>query len=242
MRLQLLLAVSAGVASAWSFGDLAMSRFSQRRAMQSPQMTTALDNRLTLEAPKLPKQATTRWQVHKFGGASLATADLYVQCSDLLRDESARGAADGGSYAPTMAIVSAKGGVTDKLIKVVNAAMEDIEDAKSLLRTVADEQIEVVRQIASDDDTASVEAAIRADEDDILMVIRWVAPRLRHGKWGAAQEATQPRAGPPRRPRAECSRADALAASARADRWRSSRPSPRRRWSWSPATERCGPP
>ena len=57
-----------------------------------------------------------------------------------------RGAADGGSYAPTMAIVSAKGGVTDKLIKVVNAAMEDIEDAKSLLRTVADEQIEVVRR------------------------------------------------------------------------------------------------
>ena len=52
------------------------------------------------------------WEVHKFGGASLATADLYKECSDLLISESKRSIEDLGTCTPTMAIVSAKGGVT----------------------------------------------------------------------------------------------------------------------------------
>lgn len=124
--------------------------------------------------PELPEKAP-KWEVHKFGGASLATGDLYIQCSDLLRDESAKAAADGNAYTPTMAIVSAKGGVTDKLIAVVNAARDDIEESTRLLRIVADEQIDVARQIASADAADSVEKTIRADEQDILMVIRSVS-------------------------------------------------------------------
>ena len=65
------------------------------------------------------KVATLPWEVHKFGGASLATAELYIQCAELLVEESRRPLADIGSCAPTMAIVSAKGGVTDKLVEVV---------------------------------------------------------------------------------------------------------------------------
>ncbi|KAL3923640.1 MAG: hypothetical protein SGPRY_004155, partial [Prymnesium sp.] len=132
---------------------------------------SALSAKPELLTPSLPAE-TPPWEVHKFGGASLATAALYVQCSDLLKAESASSVGEGGRYKPTMAIVSAKGGVTDKLIAVVSAARDDIEEAERLLRVVANEQIEVTREIASEEVAARVEAAVRADEKDILMVIR----------------------------------------------------------------------
>ena len=37
-----------------------------------------------------PSSSKAMWEVHKFGGASLATADLYKECSDLLISESKR--------------------------------------------------------------------------------------------------------------------------------------------------------
>ena len=43
-----------------------------------------------LRPPPRPPSALADWEVHKFGGASLATAELYMQCSDLLIDESRR--------------------------------------------------------------------------------------------------------------------------------------------------------
>jgi len=71
-----------------------------------------------------------------------------------------------------MAIVSAKGGVTDKLIQVVKASLEDMDAAKELLRTIADEQMEVVRKISSPEQSAIVEKLIQADQADILNVVR----------------------------------------------------------------------
>ena len=68
-----------------------------------------------VELAKPAPTATKPWEVHKFGGASLATAALYKECSDLLITEANR------EGAPTMAIVSAKGGVTDRLVEVVSA-------------------------------------------------------------------------------------------------------------------------
>jgi aspartokinase len=55
--------------------------------------------------------------VHKFGGASLATAGLYRTVGDLLIQE-AKGRGDTSGMVPTMAIVSARGGMTDLLVKV----------------------------------------------------------------------------------------------------------------------------
>ena len=146
--IRVVLALSVASAAAWSLGDLAVlkHRQPQRTAALAPQMV-GTTNQMTIATPKLPTGVSARWQVHKFGGASLATGELYIQCSDLLRAESAKGAVNGGSHIPTMAIVSAKGGVTDKLIKVVNAAKTDIEEAKVLLNAVAMEQIEVTRQV-----------------------------------------------------------------------------------------------
>merc|ERR1719487_3002441 len=80
-----------------------------------------------------------------------------------------------GSCAPTMAIVSAKGGVTDRLIAVVQAARTDMGEAEALLNAVATEQLEVVRELATDTIYAEVEQRIKADQEDIINVVRAVS-------------------------------------------------------------------
>jgi hypothetical protein len=150
-------------------GAACASRPAVARMVMTPAAGKAEEQLVQQWVPPVP------WEVHKFGGASLATADLYKECSDLLVDESRKGLARDGSWAPTMVIVSAKGGVTDKLIAVVNAARSDMAESARLLRIVADEQVEVVRAIADADVAAEVEARIRADEEDILMVVRAVS-------------------------------------------------------------------
>jgi len=59
-----------------------------------------------------PKGSRNSWEVHKFGGASLATAELYRTVGDLLLQEAA---GRGNGSIPTMAVVSARGGMTDLL-------------------------------------------------------------------------------------------------------------------------------
>lgn len=119
----------------------------------------------TVVAPAAPAKKMHDWEVHKFGGASLATAALYVQCSDLLISESKR---DPDKATPTMAVVSAKGGVTDRLIAVVNAALHDgIDEASRLLQVVTSEQIEVIQAISTPEVASQVAATIRADEEDM---------------------------------------------------------------------------
>ncbi|KAL1519090.1 hypothetical protein AB1Y20_003357 [Prymnesium parvum] len=146
----------------------------QARAHRASPRLAAVSDKVEVLPPVLPTKVP-QWEVHKFGGASLATAELYIQCSELLRAESASAVKDGGKHIPTMAIVSAKGGVTDKLIAVVNAARKDIDESARLLQIVADEQVEVARQIANEEIAATVEEMIRADTKDILMVIRSVS-------------------------------------------------------------------
>ena len=127
-----------------------------------------------LPAPPMPTSCNAQWEVHKFGGASLATAELYAQCSDLLVSESRREIDELGGCIPTMAVVSAKGGVTDRLISVVQAARNDMDEAERLLHVLASEQIDVVRELAGSDVASSIESLIREDEKGILNVIRAV--------------------------------------------------------------------
>lgn len=146
-------------------------------SLTAPKIPTApsmaLLEKEVLQRPPMP-EAVSRWEVHKFGGASLANADLYIQCSELLRAESARSVASSGMYTPTMAIVSAKGGVTDKLIDVVKAARDDIELSRQKLERLVHEQLDVVRKITTPEAAAEVENRIKCDMEDILMVIRSV--------------------------------------------------------------------
>ena len=124
--------------------------------------------------PLLPEEATAKWEVHKFGGASLADAGLYVTCGQLLLAEAQRALAEKGACAPTMAIVSAKQGVTDELIGVVEAARTNYAKSEVLLRGVAVAQLEVVKEIADEERSAVVEARLAADVNDILMCLRAV--------------------------------------------------------------------
>ena len=75
-----------------------------------------------------------------------------------------------------MAVVSAKLGVTDKLIKVVAAAVDEIDEAAKMLRAITNEYVETVKELvlgtAGVAITSAVEARIRKDEEDILCVLR----------------------------------------------------------------------
>lgn len=128
------------------------------------------------------------WEVHKFGGASLATAELYRTVGDLLLQEAARNintnnpenddSSNNGQMIPTMAIVSAKSGMTDLLVKVVDSALTNFEQAQLSLNEAVESQISVLRELVPDDaDGASIITdpivqRIRSDADDILSVVQ----------------------------------------------------------------------
>jgi len=128
-----------------------------------------------LPRPPLPRNAPTSWSLHKFGGASLATPELYKQCSDLLIDESRRQKEELGACVPTMAIVSARGGVTDRLIKAVETALGDIDQSTQLLEAVSSEQVEAVRVLAGDEVAERVGAQMARDTERLVGVMRAVS-------------------------------------------------------------------
>lgn len=118
-----------------------------------------------------PKGSQHSWEVHKFGGASLATAELYKTVGDLLVSE-ASGKDNGSGAVPTMAIVSARGGMTDQLVKVVDSALMDFELAKTVLNEAVEGQISLLAELAPPEITAKIEANIRNDANDILLLVQ----------------------------------------------------------------------
>jgi aspartokinase/homoserine dehydrogenase 1 len=107
--------------------------------------------------------------VHKFGGASLATAELYRTVGDLLITEAA---GRGEGTIPTMAIVSARGGMTDLLVKVVDTALIDFDEANNALESALEGQISLLKELAPPEITEPIEARIRGDAKDILSVVQ----------------------------------------------------------------------
>jgi len=136
------------------------------RARVSPRMVA-----LAEAVPKvnMPKQAQKEWEVHKFGGASLNDVELYKTVGNLLIDES-KGRGDGAI--PTMAIVSAMGGMTDQLIKVINSALKNFDDATKALDDALERQITTLKALAPPEITDPIEARIRNDAKDILSVVQ----------------------------------------------------------------------
>jgi len=126
------------------------------------------------------KGSQNRWQVHKFGGASLATAELYKTVGDLLiaeasgerKNDNTNNDGSKKGAVPTMAVVSARGGMTDLLVKVVDSALVDFEAAKTVLSEAVEGQIELLRELAPPAITDKVEANIRNDANDILLLVQ----------------------------------------------------------------------
>jgi len=135
-----------------------------------------------------PNGSANAWEVHKFGGASLADAGLYRTVGDLLLRESAgrpvdpvessdgdaghSGHSGHSGPIPTMAIVSARGGMTDELVAVVDSALEDMAGAESALSRALDGQLSILKDLAPPEITGEIEARMRSDAADILSVVQ----------------------------------------------------------------------
>jgi aspartokinase/homoserine dehydrogenase 1 len=121
------------------------------------------------------KGSQNAWEVHKFGGASLATAELYQTVGDLLIAEASgtrKADNEGKGAVPTMAIVSARGGMTDLLVKVVDSALVDFKAAETVLNEAVEGQIKILKELAPSSITAPIEANIRNDANDILLLVQ----------------------------------------------------------------------
>ncbi|CAB9526424.1 aspartokinase/homoserine dehydrogenase, chloroplastic [Seminavis robusta] len=118
-----------------------------------------------------PPGTSNAWEIHKFGGASLATAELYKTVGDLLCQE-AQGRGEG--VIPTMAVVSAKGGMTDLLVQVVDGALLDMNRAEVALSEAVTSQIAVLQELVPNrhDITEPIIENFRQDEKDILSVVQ----------------------------------------------------------------------
>jgi len=128
----------------------------------------------SLARPLLPPMGQTAWEVHKFGGASLANAELYRTCGDLLISESTRH----GKSVPTAAVVSAMKGMTDRLIAVVRSATSGGPEgelaAQQLLEHAVQTQITTLEDLLQgcDDLINDTKQSIMQDKTDILSVLR----------------------------------------------------------------------
>ncbi|KAL7521349.1 hypothetical protein ACHAWX_006068 [Stephanocyclus meneghinianus] len=123
-----------------------------------------------------PNSSPNAWEVHKFGGASLANAPLYQTVGDLLLREST-GRLSSGPI-PTMAVVSARGGMTDLLVDVVSSALDDISQAKSRLQSALEGQLNILKELlapfspSSEEIAREIEGNMRKDAADILSVVQ----------------------------------------------------------------------
>ena len=129
-----------------------------------------------------PNENDNAWEVHKFGGASLADAGLYRTVGDLLIKESSGrmmpsddnddGEETHSGPIPTMAVVSARAGMTDKLVAVVDSALLDMSAAESELTKAVETQLDILRQLAPPAITDEIEERMRKDAKDILSVVQ----------------------------------------------------------------------
>jgi len=127
----------------------------------------------TIQGPllEMPKTCDSSWEVHKFGGASLANAGLYRTVGDLLISESAGRDGETNGRVPTMAIVSAMYGFTDLLVSAVQAAIVSQEDAEAKIDDVVEKQIATIRELAPPEVAAPFEKNISEDAVKVKGVI-----------------------------------------------------------------------
>ena len=81
-------------------------------------------------------------RVMKFGGTSVGTAEAIRRTTGIILDERLRG--------PVVVVVSALGGVTDRLIRVAEDARDRVREPKVMLRELRDLHEEVCRELGLD--------------------------------------------------------------------------------------------
>lgn len=151
---------------------------SHQRGLASTTSSTTVNGESTASGhrPGACFPTATPWEVHKFGGASLASTDLYRTVGDLLLREQSRKAAAADDQKqkqiPTMAVVSARGGMTDLLVKVVDSALVNFQDAERALEEAVATQLQVLRELAPAAITRPIEESIQNDAQDILSVVQ----------------------------------------------------------------------
>jgi bifunctional aspartokinase / homoserine dehydrogenase 1 len=136
------------------------------------------------------------WIVHKFGGTSLGNADRIRTVADIMLQS----AIDGGADAKTFIVVSAVGGITDKLVRLVDAATSRDPDSHYLeeLEAVYEAHVKLVDELLSKQARGTVLAGLTANMKDLRDLLRacWIArsasPRVRdliegHGELWSAQ-------------------------------------------------------
>jgi len=149
-----------------------MHRLPQRAALVTRRSVSAATYRVNEGSFDVGVAAPADWEVHKFGGASLANAELYRTCGDLLISEASRG----GTVTPTAAIVSAMKGMTDRLIAVVDTAIATGSEAaaQEKLDEAVQVQIACAKELLKgrDDLIEAIVAGIEKDRGDISALLR----------------------------------------------------------------------
>lgn len=95
----------------------------------------------------------------------------------LVRESSGRIMPDGDDEKhsgpiPTMAVVSARGGMTDQLVAVVDGALQDMNVAEQELSLALEGQLAILRELAPPSITDDIEERMKKDAADILSVVQ----------------------------------------------------------------------
>ena len=110
--------------------------------------------------------AKNRWKIHKFGGSSLVDADCFRRVATILIDqpESSIGA-----------VVSAMGGMTDKLLRLAILAEQDDSSFTSELHLIGDRYAGTARELVEGDALVGLLDLWGQDAADIEDILRSIA-------------------------------------------------------------------
>ena len=113
------------------------------------------------------------WQVHKFGGSSLADPDCFRRVGEILLQGQGLGQDKDSRRA---VVVSAMGGMTDALLDLVQAAEGSADDISAGLQAISSRYEAAVRElIESPDMVESLLELFNADLDDASDVLHAVS-------------------------------------------------------------------
>lgn len=107
----------------------------------------------------------TNWEVHKFGGTSLAGADRIRRVADIVDSRPADN---------TAVVVSAMGGVTDELLEMLRLAEGRDTAYRDELSEMRRRHLEVLKEVTGESSTTATASSMKDDFRDIEEVLRAV--------------------------------------------------------------------
>ncbi len=108
----------------------------------------------------------SKWNIHKFGGTSVETADRYKAVAEIIKEL--------GTQSRLAVVVSAMKGVTDKLINLVHLAQNKNDDYLANLEDLKKLHIKTVEELIEDSNKKSILANFEKDFQEIHDVLRAV--------------------------------------------------------------------